>query len=508
MQTQIKVSFLGGVASDNITGSCYLLTVKNGKKTIDILIDMGLVQCSFQESIIVNKKILEKIKPEKINHVIVTHSHIDHVGRLPLLIKHGFKGRIICTKATSDLICYMLEDSAKIQVAEARYSSHKKTKDDNSDKKKTKDALTLGNYDRKTKKKEKKDKILPLYTTKEAEKVGQFIKNEGYEYGLWHKLDHNLFFKFYASGHVMGGAIVVIKIQTEVGDKFLCFTGDLGRQDGIILPPPEFVEEPINHLITESTYGGKIHPPREVEIEKLQRLITDAFRSKKKIIIPSFALERAQELIYLLSYYMDQKLIPNMPIFLDSPLAIKITAIFADNWNRGMFSDQDKLNFNPFNVDENPYLFNVTDLKESERLVQQKSSHIVIAGSGMCDAGRIREYLRHNLGSQNTIVCLVGYMAKNSLGYKLKEKYSVVKMNHETITVNAEIVSFDSFSAHADGQFLFEYIINTFNHHSHKNKNVYIVHGEKSHAEHLQSALEGTGIKTHIPSLNKEYLIY
>jgi len=347
-----------------------------------------------------------------------------------------------------------------------------------------------------------------LYTTKEAEKVGQFIKNEGYEYGLWHKLDHNLQFKFYASGHVMGGAIIVIKIQTEVGDKFLCFTGDLGRQDGIILPPPEYVEEPINHLITESTYGGKIHPPRDVEIEKLQRLITEAFRNKKKIIIPSFALERAQELIYLLSYYMDQKIIPNMPIFLDSPLAIKITSIFSENWKQGMFSDQDRLNFNPFDPNENPFFFAVTDLKESERLVKQRSSHIIIAGSGMCDAGRIREYLRHNLGSPNTVVCLVGYMAKNSLGYKLKEKFSNVKMNHETITVKAEIVSFDSFSAHADGQFLFEYIVNTFNQHSHKNKNVYIVHGEKIHAEHLQKSLEETGIKTHIPTLNKEYSIY
>jgi len=153
MQTHIKVSFLGGVARDNITGSCYLLTILNGKKVINILIDMGLVQCSFQESITVNKKILDKINPEKINHVIVTHPHIDHIGRLPLLVKNGFRGRIICTKATSDLICYMLEDSAKIQVAEARYSSHKKQKGNNSSKKNSKDSLALGNYDRKIRKK-------------------------------------------------------------------------------------------------------------------------------------------------------------------------------------------------------------------------------------------------------------------------------------------------------------------------------------------------------------------
>ncbi|MFZ4648412.1 MAG: MBL fold metallo-hydrolase [Patescibacteria group bacterium] len=507
-----RIQFLGGVAGD-LTGSCYYLTVSEGKKCIRILFDSGLIQCSFNDSLDKNQEILNHLNLAEIDYIVLTHSHIDHIGRLPLFVKNGFKGRIICTIGTKSLLGVMLEDSAKIQMAEASYLNAKAAKDKNpvnSRKGNTRNCLTRGNYDRVKRKgaEQKCKKCLPLYTTADAEEAQKLVKNGGYEYHQWTRLAHNLHLKFYPSGHVMGGAIAVVKIDNKPKAMYMCFSGDLGRRDGIILPPPEIVTEAIDYLVIESTYGGQTHPERDQEIEKLLNLIKLSHEKNKRIIIPSFALERSQEIIYLLSYYMAEGIIPKIPIYLDSPLGAKITEIFSAGWTQGMFSDQAKLKFNPFCPEENPYFNLVVTPKESEALIAKSGNYIVIAGSGMCDAGRVRGHLRSNLAKSDTMVFLVGYMAERSLGRRLKDG-KTIKMNGQEIKVQAEILIFDSFSAHADGKFLVDYAkeVSTSN----IFKRIFIVHGEGEGAKKLKIDLENifskSTTKINIPKIYEDFTI-
>ena len=505
---QIKLQCLGGVAG-GITGSCYYLTI-SGKRTTRVLIDVGLIQCGFKDSLFKNQEILKYFRPEDLDFILLTHSHIDHVGRLPLLVKNGFAGKIICTEGTESLLAAMLEDSAKIQMMEAKYLQAKNRK---KEKKSTchKSSLSLGNYDRLKKKKGKlKNQIAPLYNTSDARAVQELIKNGGYPYHEWIHLSHEMSVKLYPSGHVMGGAILVVKIKTKKKEFHLCFTGDLGRRDGIILPPPEFVQEPLDYLIIESTYGGETHPPREQEIERLLDLVRISAKKGKRIIIPSFALERAQEITYLLSYYMQEGMIPKMDIYLDSPLGKKITASFSEGWTNGMFLDQGKLSFNPFSLEENPYFKVITEKKESDALIARSGSYIVVAGSGMCDAGRVRGHLRTNLSNTSTMVFLVGYMTANSLGHQLKSQKKTVKMNNQEIKVLAEVISFDSFSAHADSPFLVDYALKVLSNGPKKLQTVYIVHGEGTSARDLKTELnkkKSNLVNIEIPTLNYEKII-
>lgn len=520
-----KINFLGGVAG-NLTGSCTMLTVNEGKKTFRILIDAGLIQCGFRDSIKNNKEILEQLKPSQIDFIVLTHSHVDHIGRLPLFVKHGFKGEIICTTGTRNLLKPMLEDSAKIQMVEAAYFNKKLLKVEERGEVK----LSFQKHNRAGRKKDKHDDdyfenlysakniksslnqtknyVEPLYTNKDVEAVQKLVKND-YGYHLWIRLSRFISLKFYHSGHVMGGAVVVVKINSKPKDIYLCFSGDLGRRDGIILPPPEIVKEPIDYLFLESTYGGRVHPERNQEIEKLLDLVRKSVQENRRIIIPSFALERSQEIIYLLSYYMDQEVIPFVPIFLDSPLGSKITSTFADAWYAGMFSDQEKIDFNPFDQKSNPYFNIVSEQEASDALIASPKNYIVIAGSGMCDAGRVRGHLRENLSKPDTTVCLVGYMAKNSLGRHLKDGLPV-KMNGEDIKVKAEIVSFDSFSAHADGPFLVDYAKAILMRNKTSNKTIFLVHGEEAGASLLRDDLRlnlSKKVSVKIPKLNEEETI-
>lgn len=508
------IKFLGGVADNNLTGSSSLLQIQVGRKKLNVLIDVGLIQDRFHDSIEKNRSILNVIRPSDIDFIVLTHSHIDHIGRLPLLVKDGFSGRIICTIGTRGLLQVMLEDSAKIQMAEAGYLSKRLEKEARPAHKKShgRQYLTRGKYDRiKRKKKETKPPhYLPLYTIEDVNLVDELVKNGGYPYHQWIRLSHNVSLKFYPSGHVMGGAIVVIRINDKDEQKIICFSGDLGRQDGIILPPPERIKEPADCLVLESTYGGRRHPERNEEIIRLLDLIGQTEKFKRRLIIPSFTLERAQEIIYLLSYHMAKGDIPAIPIYLDSPLGNKITSVFSAGWESKMFSDQNRLDFNPFDPGQNSYLRVITSQEESDTLASQPSSYVVIAGSGMCDAGRVRGHLRANLSKQDTTVCLVGYMAENTLGRRLKEQHHSVRMNKEEIVVKAEIVSFDSFSAHADSLFLAQYALSVLAKKPNNPKSVYLIHGGilsatdlKSDIEDVLSAAQKKMISISIPKLNE-----
>lgn len=517
MDTRINLKILGGVATgDNSTGSCILLTVTQGKNTTRMLIDAGLIQCSLKNFAERNREILKELKPELLDFVILTHVHTDHVGRLPLLSRNGFNGkaRIICTKATSHILSIMLEDSVKIQTETIAAKARVRKKAVRKNRTSCRDKMTLGNFD-KFKDKEKmevRDRSQPkddlLYTLADVEKTCSLVKNDGCEYQEWIRLSNKCSLKFYQSGHVLGGAICVIRIKTRnEKEVYLGFSGDLGRRDGIILPPPAIIKEPINYWFTESTYGGQTHPAREDEIKKLIGIVQEAVLKKQKIIIPSFALERAQEIIYLLSYYMDIGIIPKIDIYLDSPMATKITDVFADSWNEGMFADQGKLKFNPFDTEANKFFKVVYEKNDSNDLIAKPGPYIVVAGSGMCHAGRVRSHLRAGLGDPNVNVCLVGYMAEHSLGRKLKNGLPLVNMDKERIIIKAKIIAFESFSAHADSPFLVSYAEAIAD----KSTKIFIVHGEERSSAFLKlelmEALKKIESDIIIPELNQEIIL-
>ncbi len=493
---KIKITFLGGVASSNLTGSSYVVSIRTGKKILKIMIDIGLVQGRHSDLLPDNLGILDHLQkhnlaPSTLDYIILTHSHIDHVGRLPLMEKNGFKGSIICTVATKRLLPAMLEDSAKVQAIEnGHHKPHKKEKIQNAR------PLTRGKYDRvknHSRGGPKTENV--LYTPAEAISSTSRVKNGGYNYFEWIRLSHNVEAKLYPSGHVMGGAIIVLRIKDDKKSFHLCFSGDLGRRDGIILPPPAKIAEPIDAMVMESTYGGKQHPDRNAEIAKLKEIILKAAKERRRLIIPSFSFERSQEIFYLLCKMIQDGEIEPLEIYLDSPLGEKITKEFAKGWEEGMFADQADLNINPFDPEENKNLKVVGSREESCALTQKEDvTHVIVAGSGMCDAGRVRNHLRANLPNHRTTVCLVGYMADDTLGRTLKDRRHddpfSVRMNGEEVAVKADIVCFDSFSAHADSSFLSEYARQTLAKDQKAPKQLFLVHGTFAGARDLKEEIE------------------
>jgi len=498
MTQRIMVKFLGGVASRNLTGSCTFFEIRRKKQVIRFLVDVGLWQGKYEDSF--QKNHTFDIDVKNLDFVILTHSHIDHIGRLPMLTRMGFKGRVVCTTPTADLLSIMLNDTAKILKSEARYRSSrlKRVRKNYSSNCPRKGSRTSNHHPH------------ILFSMEDVEESLKLVKNDGFEYNKWFRLEKGIELKFYSSGHVLGGAICVIKIHPEKSLKkpvFLCLSGDLGRKDGIILPPPAIIKESPDYWFIESIYGGMQHPPREEEIAIFLSLIRDSYKKKTKIILPSFALERTQEIIYLASYFMKKGEVPEIPIYLDSPLGRKITNVFKRHWNSPMFKDQNMLDFNPFDTSENPFLKVIESDEESVILTKSTGPYVVIAGSGMCEAGRIRNHLRAELENKNAVICLIGYMAPDTLGEKIRKGFPIVRINDEEKRVRARIVNFRSFSAHADGPFLVEYTSRIMQNNGPENKSIFIIHGNEKGGCLLKSDLidsMGEGWKEHIfiPALN------
>lgn len=479
-------TFLGGLASTgNLTGSCTAVEVRCGKHTTTFLVDIGLVQGDIKHFFGNNTKILKNITPSNIDYIVLTHAHIDHVGLLPLLVNKGFRGKVLCSQPTADLLPIMLADSHKIQKELAKRF-----------------CLRVAKRPKKQQRQTKKESGL-LFTDNDVAKSIDLILKAGFTFETQIKLSNQVSLKFYPSGHILGGAICVFTINDPKSKKIvhIGFSGDLGRQKGMLLKPPKIVKEPIDYWFTESTYGDKIHPERKVEIEELFQLLTEAARDGRKVIIPSFALQRSQELIYLLTSAMHNGAIPKMSIYLDSPMSIKLTAVFAKYWEIGAFRNKRSLDFNPFN-EENNYLKFVTEEEDSLKLSDKSGAHIVISGAGMCDAGRVRNHLRANLPRKEAIVCLVGYMSSGSLGRKLKDGLKIIRMNDVEVVVLATIKSFDSFSAHADSAELVSYAQSVVSKTS-ASQSIFILHGEEAGGTSLKDLLDqefrGTGVKVLIP---------
>ncbi len=425
-------------AALEVTGSQHLLQI-NGKK---ILLDCGLFQGRRKESF--DKNALFSFDPAEIDVLILSHAHIDHSGNIPTLVKKGFKGVIYCTEATQSLCNVMLLDSAYIQESDAEYMARKHPKT----------AL---------------QPIEPLYTKEDATLALKSFNGKPYDEAF--NVVEGVKVTFREAGHVLGAAIVELDIDDNGEKKKLVFTGDLGRYRLPIIRDP-YVVEKADYLICESTYGNRSHDPIEEGIPALARVINRTIKRGGKIIIPAFALERSQELLYSLHLLIHEKKIPdNLPIFLDSPLANAITSIFKKHIE--LYDEEIKHEFknhNPFIMRQ---LKQTTNVEESKNLNHFIGPCVIISASGMCEAGRIRHHLKNNIEDHKNTIIIVGYMAENTLGRRIVDRHPQIKIFDQMYKVNAEVVIMEAFSAHADMNDLDNYVKGVKG-----LKKVLLVHGE------------------------------
>lgn len=430
-------------AALEVTGSQHLLQV-NGKK---ILLDCGLFQGRRKESF--DKNSLFSFDPAEIDVLILSHAHIDHSGNIPTLVKKGFKGIVYCTEATHSLCDVMLLDSAYIQESDAKYMARKHPKT----------AL---------------QPIEPLYTQEDATLALKSFKGKPYDKAF--EVTKGVTVTFREAGHVLGAAIVELDIDDNGKRKKLVFTGDLGRYRLPIIRDPYVVGQ-ADYLLCESTYGNRSHDPIEKGIPALARVINRTIKRGGKIIIPAFALERSQELLYSLHLLIHEKKIPdNLAIFLDSPLANAITSIFKKHVE--LYDKEIKREFknhNPFIMRQ---LKQTTNVEESKNLNHFIGPCIIISASGMCEAGRIRHHLKNNIEDPKNTIIIVGYMAENTLGRRIVDRHPQIKIFDQMYKVNAEVVIMEAFSAHADMNDLDNYVKGVRG-----LKKVLLVHGEIDQSE-------------------------
>ena len=461
----MKLTFFG--AAHAVTGSCHCLEV-NGRK---ILIDCGLQQGRDEH----DDNALD-FSPSYIDYVLVTHAHIDHSGRIPLLVKEGFSGPIYTTRLTAQLLSIMLRDSAHIQESDAQWQNQKG-------------------------KRAGREEVEPLYTLTDAEEALQLLNTQ--EYGQIFELCEGVEVRFCDAGHLLGSSCVEIWATENGVTKKLVFSGDLGNVDQPVIRDPSFVTE-ADYVIMESTYGDRNHQPPESYTEALAALIDDVFSKGGNIVIPSFAVGRTQELLYFLREIKNEgmvKSVPNFTVCVDSPLAAEATKIYAGDLHGYLDEEAIAVLQGGDNLFTFPGLTLTQSTEESKALNMDKSSKIIISASGMCDAGRIRHHLKHNLWRPECAVVFVGYQGEGTLGRRLLEGAKSVKLFGEEIAVRARILNFPGLSSHADRYHLLDWI----GHFSPKPDQVFVVHGDSEITDLFANDLNERGIPAHAPLYEEVY---
>ncbi len=462
----MHIKFCG--AAREVTGSRHLLTI-NGKK---ILLDCGMAQGSRKESAEKNKTLM--FDPKELDMIIVSHAHIDHSGILPYVVKNGFKGIIYATPATKDLVDYMLMDSAMIQEKEAEYLA-------------------------------KKGKTCepPLYSTEDAENTAKLFVGVPYEKSI--TIADGIMLTMYNAGHILGSAQIHIQIDDkETGKQYtLGFTGDLGRKNLPLLKDPVLLP-PTDYLLCESTYGNRFHAAIQTVEQDLADIINRTAKRGGRIIIPAFALERTQEIVYYLNILWKDKKIPELPIYVDSPLSVNLTEVFKkhlDNFDEETHEEFIKHGDNPFGFGRLTYTKSV---EESKRLNELNGPMIIISSSGMCEHGRILHHLKNNISNPRNTVLLVGYQAENTLGRKIFNGEKSVNIFGDPYDVKAEIIVMDAFSAHADRSDLLDYMkkLNDVQ----PIKKIFLIHGEEGQGLDFEIFLRESGFTNiAVPSPGQEF---
>lgn len=464
----MKIKFAG--AAGEVTGSKHLIEFE-GKK---ILLDCGLFQGHRIEADEKNRNPV--VDPKEIDAIVLSHAHMDHSGGIPYFTKNGFEGPIYCTHATRDLCNYMLMDSAYIQEREYEWMSQKQKYQ----------GMKLEE---------------PLYTTEDAmESLSHF---HSVNYGKEFYIFKNVTAKFFDAGHILGSAVTLLTFTASDGKVTrLVFTGDLGRPGLPILRDPQPVPE-ADILITETTYGNRLHASIESVEEDLAFVVNEVAKRGGKLIIPAFALERTQEIVYHLHLLHDKGMIPSLPVVVDSPLAGNVTEVFRSHpecYDKKTIAEFLDNGDNPFGFSNLKYTRSV---EESKALNESNTPMIIISASGMCEHGRILHHLKNNIEDSRNTVLIVGYQAANTLGRKLVNGEKEVNIFGLPYQVKASIYVMDAFSAHADRSDLLDYIGKVKN-----LKEIFLVHGEETQLSEFKKALaENDFHNVTIPELGKEYTI-
>lgn len=463
----MKVKFCG--AAREVTGSAHLITLEDG---FQILLDCGLYQGSDPDMDTFNREWL--FDPREVGCVVLSHAHIDHVGKLPFLVQSGFKGPVHATHATRSLASILLLDSAKIQERDVDYRGHKQRNFND---------ISFQS---------------PLYTVHDVHvAMEQFVT---YPYERWFSIHKDVEVLFRDAGHILGSASVTLKIKEGDRTIHLGFTGDIGRPARPILRDPAPMPE-VDYLICESTYGDREHLSAPKETEHLLEIIHQTCVVQGgKLIIPAFSVGRTQEIVFILDQLENEGRLPRIPVYVDSPLAVNATAIYGAHPE---CFDEDLTEY--LLIDENPFGFNglhyVRDVAVSKQLNESNEPAIIISASGMINAGRVKHHVAHAVDNPRNTILIVGYCAPNTLGGKLREGDQEIYVFGKRKPVRAKIEIMDSFSAHGDKIEMLDFLHNQ----RASARKVFLVHGDEEAQDNFRGLLLQAGFpEVEIPFLGQE----
>jgi len=476
----MKISFLG--AAKTVTGSNHL--VEAAGKTF--LVDCGMYQGKIIEEYDNADSFLFDI--DKIDFMLLTHAHIDHSGRIPKLYNEGYRKPIYATKATCDLCSIMLPDSGHIQETEIEWKNRKRLR-------------------------EGKDLLPPLYTAEEAEKCLEIFEPVDYDEII--EIDENIRVRFNDAGHMLGSAIIEIWATEDGKTTKAVFTGDIGNNDLPLLDSPTMIGS-CDYLVMESTYGNRLHIRNDNKAEAFLDIVSETLDNKGTVVIPSFAVGRTQEILYEIDKLKDEKgandevfakkykTLMQSPVYVDSPLAISATEIFKKNTELFEEEIQEKIKSGDNPLEFKGLHFTVTP-EESRELNEMNDPCIIISASGMCDVGRIKHHLKHNLWKETSTILFVGYQVPGTLGRSIVDGAKKVKIFGEEIAINARVEYIEGYSGHADQEWLLNFVYSFTNQ---MPKHIFLVHGEEESQTELKKKIEQTtDIKVTIPNIGETYIL-
>ncbi|HUT52905.1 MAG TPA: MBL fold metallo-hydrolase [bacterium] len=449
-------------AAGEVTGSKHLLELEGRQ----IVLDCGMFQGKRKEAREKNENF--PFDPSAVESLILSHGHFDHTGAIPIIVKKGFAGNVYCTPATREISSLVMMDSAHLQAKDAEYVTKKRAKGEDQE------AVVP---------------VEPLYT--EQDVVAGLSCFMTVSYHREFPVGDGIRASFYDAGHILGSALTRLTIGKGPNAPALGFTGDLGRTRMAIIRDPEALP-PVDWLICESTYGNRRHDPITRAMDELAEVVNQVWERRGKLIIPAFAVERTQELVYYLHLLRDQNRIPEIPVFVDSPMAVNATSVFRthpecyDQETRQAFLDHHQ---NPFGFETLRF---VSSTEESKRLNKRSEPCVIISSSGMCEGGRILHHLANNVSNPNTVILIVGFMARNTLGRRLADREKEVKIFGQRYPVKARVKIINAFSAHADYEEIKAWI-NRLD--RDRLKSVFLVHGETEAQENLKKVLLEDGVR-------------
>ncbi len=462
----MKLTFFG--AAQTVTGSKFLLEV-NGSR---LLIDCGMYQGKRAEMYAHNQNF--RFEPRSIDVVLLTHSHIDHSGNLPNLVKNGYEGPIYGTPATCDLADLMLRDSARIQESDAEFVNKKR-------------ALRG------------ERPVEPLYTTEDAEKAVKFLKAKNYE--EYFDAAPGVVVRFHDAGHILGSASIDMELEEGGRKHRLWFSGDIGRRNLHLLRDPILPDGDIDTMVMESTYGDKIHRDPMLAYEELYQAVMDTIKKKGKVIVPAFAVGRTQELVYALNLFVSEKRMPAIPVYVDSPLAVNASDIFRRHPECYDQETRDFIAEHNHPALEFERLTYIRSVEASKALNNMPGPMIILAASGMAEVGRILHHLKNNIEDARNMILIVSWQAPDTLGRRLAERASHVNIFGEEYVRRAGVTTIGGLSGHAGQDMLLEYARSA---NKGRLKRIFLVHGEPDKANALQARLNQAGIRqVYYPEMNE-----